>query len=165
MAIQQEKVVQDLKEKFAGKIKEVSAQFGDDIVVIESDSLLDIIKFLKAEPYDFAMLLDLTCVDYMGQPDRFEMVYHFFSLSNNLRLRIKTRLPEKDPSIDSLTPVWKNANWLEREAYDMFGVRFNGHPYLKRLFMYDGFEGHPLRKDYPLRRRQPIIPMRKENDI
>ena len=165
MAIQQEKVVQDLKEKFAGKIKEVYAQFGDDIVNFEKDSLLDIVGFLKAEPYGFEMLLDLTCVDYVDEPERFEMVYHLFSLSNNLRLRIKTRLPGKDPSVDSLAAIWKNANWLEREVYDMFGVRFNGHPYLKRLFMYDGFEGHPLRKDYPLRKRQPKIPMRKKDDV
>lgn len=161
MAMEQKKVIEDLKEKFSEKIKEISAQFGDDTVVIEKDILLDIVKFLKANPYDFAMLLDLTIVDYKGQPDRYEMVYHLFSLSNNLRLRIKTRLPDKDPSVDSLTPEWKNANWLEREAYDMFGVHFNGHPYLRRLFMYDGFEGHPLRKDYPLRKRQPRIPMRK----
>ncbi|UCC40749.1 MAG: NADH-quinone oxidoreductase subunit C [Candidatus Aminicenantes bacterium] len=157
----QEKVIEDLRNKFPEKIKEVSVQFGDDIVIIKKESLLDIVKFLKEKPCDFAMLLDLTCVDYLGQKDRFEMVYHLFSLSNNRRLRIKTRLPDKDPSIDSLTSVWKNANWLEREVYDMFGVRFEGHPYLRRLFMYDGFEGHPLRKDYPLRKRQPKIRMRK----
>jgi len=162
MAMGQEKVIEDLKNKFPEKIKDVSVRFGDDIVIIDRDSLLDIVKFLKEKPHDFAMLLDLTCVDYSGQKDRFEMVYHLFSLSSNLRLRIKTRLSGKDPSIDSLTSVWKNANWLEREVYDMFGVRFEGHPYLRRLFMYDGFEGHPLRKDYPLRKRQPRIPMRKE---
>jgi len=158
----QEKVIEDLKNKFPEKIKNVSVEFGDDIVFIEKESLLDIVKFLKEKPYDFVMLLDLTCVDYLDQKDRYEMVYHLFSLSNNQRLRIRTRLPDKDPSIDSLTSIWKNANWLEREAYDMFGVRFEGHPYLRRLFMYDGFEGHPLRKDYPLRKRQPRIPLRKE---
>jgi NADH-quinone oxidoreductase subunit C len=162
MAMEQEKVIEGLKNKIPEKIKDVSVQFGDDIVFIEKESLLDVVKFLKEKPYDFAMLLDLTCVDYLGQQDRFEMVYHLFSLSNNLRLRIKIRLPDEEPSIDSLTSVWKNANWLEREVYDMFGIHFGGHPYLRRLFMYDGFEGHPLRKDYPLRKRQPRIHMRKE---
>jgi len=159
--MEQEKVIKDLKNKFSDKIKEISTQFGEKIVVFEKDSLLDVFRFLKDKPYDFAMLLDLTCVDYKDQQNRFEMVYHLFSLSSNLRLRLKTRLPEKEPSIESLTGEWKNANWLEREVYDMFGIQFSGHPYLKRLFMYDGFEGHPLRKDYPLRKRQPKIPMRK----
>jgi len=163
--MEQKKVIEDLKKIFSEKIKEFSAQFGDETIVIEKDSLLDIVKFLKDKPYDFVMLLDLTCVDYKGQQDRFEMVYHLFSLSNNLRLRVKSRLPEKNPSIESLTSEWKNANWLEREVYDMFGIQFSGHPYLRRLFMYDGFEGHPLRKDYPLRKRQPKIQMRKEDDI
>jgi len=107
------------------------------------------------------MLLDLTCVDYKGQEPRFEMVYHLFSIPQNCRLRIKTKLSEKDLVIDSLTSLWQNANWLEREVFDMFGVSFNGHPYLRRIFMYDGFEGHPLRKDYHLRKRQPRIPLRK----
>jgi NADH-quinone oxidoreductase subunit C len=100
-------------------------------------------------------------VDYLGEKERFEMVYHLFSLSHKLRLRFKTRLSEDDGKIDSLTSIFKNANWLEREAYDMFGVHFEGHPYLRRLFMYEGFEGHPLRKDYPLRKHQPKIPLRK----
>jgi NADH-quinone oxidoreductase subunit C len=89
------------------------------------------------------------------------MVYHVFALAAKRRLRIKLSLPDDRPSVDSLAPVWKNANWLEREVYDMFGIRFEGHPDLRRLFMYDGFEGHPLRKDYPLRKRQPLIPLRK----
>lgn len=158
-----QRVTDDLKQRFPEKIKEVSIQFGDEIISIEKDSLLDIVRFLKNDPYDFAMLLDLTCVDYLGEELRFEMVYHLFSLSQNKRLRLKTRLSMKDLNIDSLTSLWKNANWLEREVYDMFGVHFNGHPDLKRLFMYEGFEGHPLRKDYPLRRRQPIIPMREDD--
>ncbi len=107
------------------------------------------------------MLLDLTCVDYKGQEPRFEMVYHLFSIPNVERLRIKVRLSEEDLQIDSLTSLWKNANWLEREVYDMFGVSFKGHPDLRRIFMYDEFEGHPLRKDFPLRKRQPRIPLRK----
>jgi NADH-quinone oxidoreductase subunit C len=158
-----EKVINDLKEKFPEQIKESYNQFGDDNIIISKDSILDIVTFLKEKTYDFAMLLDLTCVDYMGQEPRFEMVYHLYSLSNNLRLRIKARLAEKKLKIDSLTPLWGNANWLEREVYDMFGIHFNGHPDLRRLFMQHDFVGHPLRKDYPLRKRQPLIPMRYED--
>lgn len=155
------KVLKELKQKFAEKIKEVSVQLGDEAALIDKDSLLDLVQFLKKEPFSYTMLLDLTCVDYKGQEPRFEMVYHLYSLSNKHRLRLKARLSEKDLSIQSLTSVWENANWLEREAYDMFGVFFRGHPDLKRIFMYDGFEGHPLRKDYPLRKRQPRIPLRE----
>ena len=158
-----EKIINELKEKFPEQIRENSKQFGDDNVIIAKESVLDIFTFLKDKPYDFAMLLDLTCVDYPDDELRFEMVYHLYSLSNNLRIRFKTRLAENDLKIGSLTSLWKNANWLEREVFDMFGVHFEGHPNLKRLFMQDDFEGHPLRKDYPLRKRQPLIPMRYED--
>jgi NADH-quinone oxidoreductase subunit C len=161
MAISKEKILEDLKQKFSDNILDITVQFGDDIIRIKKEVLLDIVSFLKNDPYAFTMLLDLTCVDYMGDEERYEMVYHLFSLSHKLRLRFKTRLQENDCNIDSLTPIFKNANWLEREAYDMFGVHFSGHPYLRRLFMYDGFEGHPLRKDYPLRKQQPKIQLRK----
>lgn len=161
MAMEEKKILEDLQKRFSDKIKETAVQFGDEGVLIEKEALLDVVKFLMEGPYTFSMLLDLTCVDYNGQRDRFHMVYHLFSLSNNRRLRIKTSLSEKAPKVDSLTPFFKNANWLEREVYDMFGVQFNGHPDLRRIFMYEGFEGYPLRKDYPLRKRQPRIRMRK----
>jgi NADH-quinone oxidoreductase subunit C len=161
MAMEKEKVLEDFTQKFADSIINVTAQFGDEMILFQKEALLDIVEFLIKEPYAFTMLLDLTCVDYKGQKERFEMVYHLFSLNNTLRLRLKTRLSEGDLEIDSLTPQFKNANWLEREAYDMFGIQFKGHPYLRRLFMYDGFEGHPLRKDYPLRKQQPRIRLRK----
>jgi len=161
MAISKEKILEDLKKKFSDNILDMTSQFGDDIIHIKKEVLQDIVNFLKEEPYAFTMLLDLTCVDYMGEEERFEMVYHLFSLSLNLRLRFKARLQQNDCKIDSLTSIFKNANWLEREVYDMFGVHFAGHPYLRRLFMYDGFEGHPLRKDYPLRKQQPKIHLRK----
>jgi NADH-quinone oxidoreductase subunit C len=159
--MEKKKVIEELKKKFSKKIKEISVQFGDENILIEKDSLLDIVNFLKDKPYSYSMLLDLTCVDYLGQEARFEMVYHLFSVTNVQRLRIKAPLSEKDLQIDSLTSLWKNANWLEREVYDMFGVSFKGHPYLRRIFMYDEFEGYPLRKDFPLRKRQPRIPLRK----
>lgn len=159
--MEKKKVLEDLKQEFKEKIKEISVEFGDEVVAVDSAFLLDIAKFLKNAPYAFTMLLDLTCVDFKDQKERFQMVYHLFSLSNNLRLRLKTPLPEKEPFIDSLTPLWKNANWLEREVYDMFGIQFRGHPDLRRIFMYDGFKGHPLRKDYPLRQRQPRIKFRR----
>lgn len=162
MAIQQKKdVIEALEAKFGTQILDVSEQFGDEILSIAPESVLDVAKFLYAKPYEYTMLLDLTCVDYLGDDLRFEMVYHFFSMTRNHRLRVKARISEKSPKIQSLTPIWKNANWLEREVYDMFGVTFDGHPYMRRLFMYDEFEGHPLRKDYPLRKRQPKIRLRK----
>jgi len=90
-------------------------------------------------------------------PERFAVVCHFFSLQLKHRLRVEVPVDEADPEVDSLTSLWKSANWLEREVWDMFGVRFRGHPNLKRILMYDEFTGHPLRKDYPVNKRQPLI--------
>jgi len=88
---------------------------------------------------------------------RFEVVYHVYSLVRNHRLRVKVPVTEADPVVDSLTELWKSANWFEREVWDMFGIHFRGHPNLKRILMYEPFEGHPLRKDYPVNKRQPLI--------
>ncbi len=150
-----------LRQKFPREVKEAFTDLGDEIIIIDKGSLLPILKLLRAEPHGYDLLLDLTCVDYVGQEPRFEMVYHLYSLTKKRRLRIKTRLSEKELRIASLTEFWKNANWLEREVYDLFGVHFEGHPDLRRIFMYDGFEGYPLRKDYPLRKRQPRLRLRE----
>jgi NADH-quinone oxidoreductase subunit C len=88
---------------------------------------------------------------------RFAVVYHFFSATHKHRLRLVVPLDEADAAVDSLVPLWAGANWLEREVWDMFGIRFHGHPDLKRILMYEEFEGHPLRKDYPVNKRQPLI--------
>jgi len=94
-----------------------------------------------------------------GPPDqsRFVVVYHFYSTAHKHRLRLVVPLNEDDAQLDSLTSLWPGANWLEREVWDMFGIDFRGHPNLKRILMYEGFEGHPLRKDYPVKKRQPLI--------
>jgi NADH-quinone oxidoreductase subunit C len=91
------------------------------------------------------------------QEHRFEVVCHFYSLRHNHRLRVKVPVSEDDPSLDSVTSLWNSADWFEREVWDMFGVRFKGHPNLKRILMYEPFEGHPLRKDYPVNKRQPLL--------
>jgi NADH-quinone oxidoreductase subunit C len=100
-------------------------------------------------------------VDLLGQEPRFEVVYHLNSLSHNARLRVKVPLQEGE-EVDSVTPLWQIANWLEREAWDMFGVKFTNHPDLRRLLMYDEFVGHPLTKDYPINKRQPIVKPKRE---
>ena len=93
-----------------------------------------------------------------GPPDeRFTVVYHFYSMTHKHRLRLVVPLNEDDAQLDSLTSLWPGANWLEREVWDMFGIDFRGHPNLKRILVYEGFEGHPLRKDYPVKKRQPLI--------
>jgi len=148
---------------FRSDILETSAAFGDATIVVRPEALGKIVNALRQPPHEFAMLLDLTCVDYPERAERFEMIYHLYALKRKLRLRIKCALDGGSPVVDSLTPYWKNAYWLEREVFDMFGVRFEGHPDLKRLFMNEEFEGYPLRKDYPLRKRQPMIPLRKSS--
>jgi NADH-quinone oxidoreductase subunit C len=96
---------------------------------------------------------------WLGPPERsrFTVVYHFYATVHKHRLRLVVPVDERAPEVDSLTSLWPAANWLEREVWDMFGIRFRGHPDLRRLLMYDGFEGHPLRKDYPVKKRQPLI--------
>jgi NADH-quinone oxidoreductase subunit C len=128
--------------------------------VLRPEALPAAAAWLRDGPPAMRILLDLTCVDWPSEPERFEMVYHFLSLDSGIRLRLKVRLPAGDPAVASLSGLWKNADWLEREVFDLFGIRFAGHPDLRRLLLYDGFEGHPLRKDYPLRKRQPRLPER-----
>ena len=110
----------------------------------------------------FDMLMDLTAVDYLTypgreEPPRFEVVYHLYSVPHNHRVRIKAGVEEDDPVVPTAVPLWPIANWFEREVWDMFGLRFAEHPDLRRLLLYEQFEGHPLRKDYPVSRRQPLI--------
>jgi NADH-quinone oxidoreductase subunit C len=99
-------------------------------------------------PFNF--LADVTCVDWFPSEPRFEIVYHLLSIPKKERVRLKVRLGSSGPALDSVTSVWPAANYFEREIFDLFGVRFTGHPYLRRLLMPEDWEGHPLRKDYPV---------------
>lgn len=109
----------------------------------------------------FSMFIDVTVVDWLdARPNRFEVVYHLLNLNKRTRLRVKIDVPESNPQVDSVTDLWSAANFMEREAWDMYGVDFKGHPDMRRILMYDEFEGHPLRKDYPVEGKQPRIPLR-----
>ena len=99
----------------------------------------------------------LPLITYQKKTDRFELVYHFYSLKHNDRLRVKIPVSMKDCIADTITPLWKTANWYEREIWDMYGIKFRNHPDLKRILLYEEFNGHPLRKDYVVNKRQPLI--------
>jgi len=143
---------------FPGKIKESHSSHGDETVVIDRDDALAIFGALKDDPqFAFDFLMDLTAVDFLGQEPRFEIVYHLYSLRLNYRLRVKIRVSEDDPSVPSVSSLWKSANWLEREVWDLLGITFSDHPDLRRILMYEEFRGHPLRKDYPVAKRQPLV--------
>ncbi|HUK87744.1 MAG TPA: NADH-quinone oxidoreductase subunit C [Terriglobales bacterium] len=120
-------------------------------LILERSGLREACAILEADPATrFDFLSDLTCVDrYPGEP-RFEVVYHLLSLPRKERVRLKVRVPGDDPNLESVTSVWPAANYFEREVFDLFGVRFAGHPYLRRLLMPEDWQGHPLRKDYPV---------------
>jgi NADH-quinone oxidoreductase subunit C len=120
-------------------------------VTLERSAIRDACVLLRDDPgCPFNYLADLTCVDWFPSEPRFEVVYHLLSIPNKERVRLKVRLDGGGPSLDSVTPVWPAANYFEREVFDLFGVRFAGHPYLRRLLMPEDWEGHPLRKDYPV---------------
>jgi len=134
---------------------------GQAIARVDRAVIREALAALRDHPETrFDMLTDLTVVDYLGRAPRFEVVYQLYSLGRNHRLRVKAAVPEEDPLVPSVSSLWKAALWAEREAWDMFGIRFAGHPDLRRILMYPEFEGHPLRKDYPLLRRQPLVPER-----
>jgi NADH-quinone oxidoreductase subunit C len=139
-------------------VKETHALHGDATARVDRDRIEDVLAFLRDDAeLEFEVLMDLTAVDYLGEQPRFEVVYHLYSVSRNHRVRVKVRVPEDDPTIASAVPIYASANWMEREVFDLYGIRFNGHPDLRRILLYDQFEGHPLRKDYPKERRQPLL--------
>ena len=145
-----------IKEHFGDEILNTHAQFGQDTVVVSEKALLKLGEYLKTD-LGFDVLMDVTAVDHWKARPRFEVVYHFLSLKRVERLRVKVPVDEPNPEVSSLVDLWPSADWYEREVFDMFGVSFKGHPNLKRILMYPEFEGHPLRKDYPITKRQPII--------
>jgi len=147
-----------LSRQFPRSVIETHTYRGDATAIVRKEDILAICSFLRDDPelaYNFMM--DLTAVDYLGKEPRFEVVYHLYSLSKNQRVRIKAQVSEADCAIDSIVSVWVAADWFEREAFDLYGIVFKGHPNLKRILLYEGFEGHPLRKDYPVKKRQPLI--------
>jgi len=156
--MEQSVTLMKLSERFPDSILETHSFRGDETAVVKKEDIVAVCTFLRDEKglfYNFMM--DLTAVDYLDREPRFEVVYHLYSLKHNRRVRIKAGLPESECSIDSIVAVWPSANWFEREVYDMYGIEFNGHPELRRILLYEGFEGHPLRKDFPVKKRQPLI--------
>jgi NADH-quinone oxidoreductase subunit C len=139
-------------------VRETHARLGDATAMVDPTALVTVLRFLHDTPaLAFDMLIDLTAVDYIAETPRFELVYHLFSLQHNHRVRIKARVAEESAEVDSVVSIWPAANWMEREVWDMYGVRFRGHPDPRRILLYEEFEGHPLRKDYPKEKRQPLI--------
>lgn len=153
-------ILERLKEKFGDAIISTHSFRGDETALVRKESLIEIMRFLK-EQFNFEFLMDLTAVDYLDEKPRFEVVYHLKSLSKGYRLRIKVRVEEDAPEVPSLCELWKGANWFERECFEFYGIRFIGHPDLRHLLLYPEFEGFPLRKDYPHKKRQPRIQLLK----
>ncbi len=139
-----------LKEKFLNSILEVTTFRGEVTVTVSKGQIFEICKFLHSDPdLQYHLLTDLCGLDFLPETPRFGVVYLLYSMKNNQRLRVKTRVEEVE-SIPSVESIWKAANWYEREAYDLFGINFENHPDLRRIMMWDGYEGHPLRKDFPV---------------
>jgi NADH-quinone oxidoreductase subunit C len=169
-----QKVLEALTKKFAAAIEQTSTQHGDEVAYVAKDRLHEIATWLKADPamaFDAPVfvtaidLLDLRRPDEHGRLDqvdldkvpRFEVCFQLRSQKHRHRLRLKVRVTEADPRCASLATLWPAFDWQERETFDMYGIRFEGHPDLRRIYMYEEFVGYPLRRDYPKEKRQPLI--------
>jgi NADH-quinone oxidoreductase subunit C len=152
-------ILDRLKERFtAGEILETGSQHGNEWARIRREDWRAVCQFLLDDPVTHLdMFVDLTAVDRFGREPRFDVVLHLYSVDRKHRVRLYGGVPEEDPTIETVSAVWPGANWFEREAYDLYGVRFRGHPDLRRILMYPEFVGHPLRKDYPKEKRQPLV--------
>ena len=129
------------------------------VFVLAPAELTPTVRRLRDE-FAFDVFLDVTAVDWIGQAPRFEVVHHFYSTVHKVRVRLKTRVPEADASVDSLVPFYGSAAFMERECHDMYGIGFRGNADLRPILLYEGFVGHPLRKDYPKQQEQPLVPYR-----
>ena len=147
-------IVEKVKAELPGAITAEEQPYGDTVIVIDRAKLHDVMSRLKAEGFD--LLLDIGGVDLskMEHKERFMLVYVLYALDRDIRLRVKTFVPEDNMNLETVTDLWQAANWAEREAFDMYGFNFEGHPNLARILNHREFEGYPLRKDYPIMKGQ-----------
>ena len=139
-----------LGEKLSGRVHDAVLAYGELSISVETGDLIDVVTFLRDDARcQFISIIDVCGADYPSRPKRFDVVYHLLSPKQNLRIRIKVQADE-ETLVPSLTAVYPGADWFERETYDLYGVLFSGHPDLRRILTDYGFEGHPLRKDFPL---------------
>ncbi len=154
-----EQVITGLREQFGESILATDSQYGDNVVVVAKDKLVAVAEFLRDNT---ELLFDspvfVTCTDNLGSKGpRFSVSYQLRSSKLYHKIRLKVDVEENSLTCPSLTPIWRGFEWQERETYDMYGIQFEGHPDLRRIYMYDEFVGHPLRKDYPKEKRQPLV--------
>lgn len=144
-----------IKEALPDAVVSHAEAFGELTVVVERSKIFEVCRYVHDEPaLDFDFITDICSVDFPNETPRFEMIYQFYSIKQNHRIRLKARVPEADCTIDSVVAIWKGADFMEREVYDMMGIRFNNHPDLRRILMSDDYEeGYPLRKDFPVEGR------------
>jgi NADH-quinone oxidoreductase subunit C len=143
--------LEKLKKRFSKEIIDIYEAFDLHTVVVDKDKIVEVCHFLRDDPkLRFNYLSDVCGVDYYPADPRFEVVYHLYSIPFKHRLRLKCKVNEGE-LVPTVVGIWKTANWHERETYDMYGIVFEGHPDLKRIYLWEGFEGHPMRKDYPLK--------------
>jgi len=158
-----ELIPHQLKEKFSHIDFEVKEYKGELTISFDKKYIVEVCKFLKKDPeLEFLLCEDITAVDWARRKNRFTVVYHLFSLTNKFRIRLEADVDESDCKIDSVSSVWKTANWQEREVYDMYGIIFNNHPDFRRIYMPEEFEYYPLRKDFPLMGIPGSLPLPKK---
>jgi len=138
--------VSGLKQRYGSGIREASTYLGQNYLVVDSSIIADVLRIFEDE-YDFDYCVDITAVHYPKREKQFDVIWILYSFEHNQRVRVKTMIADGD-TVPSAVSIWPAANWLEREVYDMFGIRFEGHPDLKRILLPDDWKGHPLRKDY-----------------
>jgi NADH-quinone oxidoreductase subunit C len=148
-----------LEETFGDRVR-VFESLGQTVVHVAAGEISSVVTFLKSQ--GFSMLIDLSAVDYLGREPRFDVVYHLYHVEHRQWLRLIVQVGGDEPQVPSISHVFASANWAERECYDLVGIRFRGHPDLKRILMPDDWEGHPLRKDYPLTGTEPPPPLARE---
>ena len=149
-----------LQAQLAPSIRQASVAHGVLVLELAAAEVAGVVTRLKAE-FGFDMFLDVTAVDWPGRDPRFDVVYHFYSTQHHVRVRLKTRVTEADPTVETLVPLYGAARYMERECHEMYGIAFRGNKDLRPSLLYEGFVGHPLRKDYPKLQEQPLVDYRK----
>ena len=158
-------IVDKIKEQFPGSILEVSEFRNDLSLLLKKETLASVAKFLRDdEEFKFDMCKDVTAIDWSKRKNRFTVVYLIYSFKNKLELKLKADIDESDLNIVTLSTVWKSAEWYERETFDMYGINFVNHPDLRRVYMPEEFEYHPLRKDFPLLGVPGSLPLPKREN-